>query len=616
MSTAPTQTKAADVVVELLYLDMERCEPCRDAGDNLDDAIESIAEALAEGGRTLEVRRIHVTDPEQAETLGLTSSPTIRVNGVDIAPEVREAACPTCSAIAKEPVACRTFLHEGREHPAPPSKMIVEAALRAIAGAPEAAPPHPPSSWPSGVAGFLEARARQDAVAVLRERIRGEVLTAGDGGWDAARGAYNTLVDQRPAVLVLPEDAQDVVTVVEFARAHGMRVVPQRTGHNAEPLGSIEGAILLRTDRMRGVEIDPVLRRARVGGGAKWEDVVPAASELGLAAPHGSTADVGIVGYALGGGVGWYGRKHGLAANSVTGIEIVTADGRLRWVDADHEPELFWALRGGGGANFGVVTALEVQLYEMPEVYAGILFFPLERSGEVLHAWHAWTAGVPDEMTSVWRIAHFPPLHWIPQELQGRSFTMVEAFHAGPEAEGTRVLAPLRALGPVIDTVAVRPPSDLAEMHMDPPEPLPHAIGHRVLGTLTAEAVDAVVAAVGPGSGSALDAVEIRHLGGAFGRAEPGHGVLARMPGEYILLGIGVTPDDEAAASVRESLDRMTASVAPVASGMYFNFTDQPTDPAVFYGEETYRRLRAVRAAVDPDGLFRANHSIPLDGAG
>ena len=157
-------------------------------------------------------------------------------------------------------------------------------------------------------------------------------------------------------------------------------MAPQRTGHNAEPLGPSAASILLKTDAPGPASRStPRARRARVGAGARWEDVVPAASELGLAALHGSTPDVSVAGYTLGGGLGWYARKHGLAANSVSAIEVVTADGEIRRVDAEHEPELFWALRGGGG-NFGVVTALEFDLLPVSEVYAGALFFPFERA--------------------------------------------------------------------------------------------------------------------------------------------------------------------------------------------------------------------------------------------
>ena len=220
-----------------------------------------------------------------------------------------------------------------------------------------------------------------------------------------------------------------------------------------------------------------------MGAGVKWESVSPRVSDLGLAALHGSTPDVSIAGYGLGGGVGWYGRKHGLFTNSITAIELVTADGRLRRVDHDHEPELFWALRGGGG-NFGVVTALEFRLFPISEVYAGALFFPWERSAEVLQAWLEWTQTVPDEVTSVGRILQFPPLEMVPRALRGKSFAVVHAYVLGSEAEGERLLAPLRALGPEIDTVAMVPPVALSEMHMDPPDPVPYSGEHLVLDRL------------------------------------------------------------------------------------------------------------------------------------
>lgn len=409
----------------------------------------------------------------------------------------------------------------------------------------------------------------------------------------------------------MPVDAADVAAVVDFARDHGLPVVPQRTGHNAGPLGPITGAVLLRTDAMREVVIDPQSRIARVGAGAKWEDVVPRASDLGLAALHGSTPDVSIAGYATGGGVGRYGRKHGVAANSVTAIELVTADGRQRRVDAEHDPELFWALRGGGGGNFGVITAVEFRLFPVPELYAGVLFFPWERSAEVLHAWHEWTATVPEETTSVGRMMRFPDADDVPEPLHGRSFVVVEAFHLGNETGGARIIEPLRRLGPEIDTFAMMPPVGLADIHMDPTEPLPYRTDHLVLGDLTPQAVDDLVAAVGPGSGAELISVEIRHLGGAMGRSAPGAGALDRMPGEFMLFGLGLTADEAAEQEVRTWLDAMLDAVRPLGSGLYLNFTEHAVDAASLFDDEKLHRLQAVRAQVDPHGMVTANHPIP-----
>jgi FAD/FMN-containing dehydrogenase len=450
----------------------------------------------------------------------------------------------------------------------------------------------------------------QIGIASLTEHLSGTVFLPGDDGWDAAREAYNLTIDQQPAAVAFPADERDVEAIVRYASDNGLQIAPQRTGHNAAPLGSLENVILLKTDALDTVEIDAGALRARVGAGVKWEHVVPQVSDLGLAVLHGSTPDVSIVGYGLGGGVGWYGRKHGLFTNSITAIELVTADGRLRRVDHENEPELFWALRGGGG-SFGVVTALEFRLFPISEVYAGALFFSWERSADVLHAWREWTETVPDEVTSVGRIMQFPPLDLVPEPFRGKAFAIVHAYFLGSEEDGEELLAPLRALGPEIDTIAMVPPIELREMHMDPPDPVPYLGEHLVLGELPASAIDAVVATAGPGSGSTLVSVEIRHLGGAFGRDGEGHGALGKLPGEYMYFGIGMVLDEASAVATQEDLHRITGSLRAHRSGSYFNFEEETTDPAAFYGEDTYRRLREVKAAVDPDELIRANHAIP-----
>jgi hypothetical protein len=408
----------------------------------------------------------------------------------------------------------------------------------------------------------------------------------------------------------VPADAEDVTTIVEFARANGMQVAAQRTGHNAEPLGALDEVILVKTDALQGVDIDVERKLARVASGSKWADVVPPASDRGLAALHGSTPDVSVAGYSLGGGVGWYARKLGLSANSVTAIELVTADGRLRRVDADNDPDLFWALRGGGG-SFGVVTALEVQLYSIPDIYAGVLFYPWERSSEVLHAWLEWTAGVPDEVTSVGRILQFPPLEEIPEPLRGGRFVIVEAVYMGDEASGSDILKPLRDLGPALDTFAMVPPVGLAELHMDPPSPVPYTGEGQMLGPLDGEAIDRFVAAAGPESGSQLVSAEIRHVGGALSRPQPHHGALSTFDAEYLTFGVGMVMDEPMYLANRRQLDRIAEAFGPYENGRsYLNFAERRVDPARFYTPSVYRRLREVKRTFDPDDLFRANHPI------
>jgi FAD/FMN-containing dehydrogenase len=219
----------------------------------------------------------------------------------------------------------------------------------------------------------------------LRAAIAGQVSVPGEVSYDQARQAWNLAVDERPYVVVVAESASDVVQAVRYAREHGMRIAPQGTGHGAAPLEALDSAMLLRTTPMRGVDIDPATRAARAEAGAVWQDVIVPAAEHGLAGLAGSSPNVGVTGYTLGGGLGWLARRYGLAANSVTAAELVTPSGDLVRADAGHEPDLLWAVRGGGGV--GVVTALEMQLYPVPELYAGDLFFPIQRTAEVLHAW-------------------------------------------------------------------------------------------------------------------------------------------------------------------------------------------------------------------------------------
>jgi FAD/FMN-containing dehydrogenase len=447
-----------------------------------------------------------------------------------------------------------------------------------------------------------------DAEAIGKQ-LDGELLSAASPGWDEARGVFNVLLDQQPAAIALPESEADVAAIVDFAAANGLRVGAQRTGHSAEPLGSLAGTVLIRSDRMKGVEINREARSARVRAGALWGDLVPEASTAGLAALHGSAPSVGIVGYSLGGGVGWYGRKHGLACNRVSAVELVGADGKARRVDDAGDPELFWALRGGGG-DFGIVTALEFGLLEVAEVFAGALFFPIERAAEVLHAWHEWTAGAPEEVTSVGRVMNFPPIPEIPEPMRGNSFAIVEAVFLGGEAEGAELLAPLRDLEPAMDSFAMVPPAGIAELHMDPPEPSPYAGEGRLVGDLPAAAIDAFLEVVGPGSGSQLVSVELRHDGGAMARSGADHGALDVLPGSFMLFGVGILMDPAAREPTLKRLGELTAAFEPYEAGRYLNFTDADVDVDVAFPPEAVSRLRAAKQKYDPENLFHANHPV------
>ncbi len=441
--------------------------------------------------------------------------------------------------------------------------------------------------------------------------LEGRVVLPGDGGFDEARGAWNLAIDQRPAAVVFPESAADVAAAVRYAAERGLRVAAQGTGHNAGPLGSLMDTLLLKTKRMRGIRIDPQARTARVEAGAVWLDVVDAAAEHGLAALAGSSPDVGVAGYTLGGGMSFLGRKHGLTANNVLAIEIVTADGRLVRADHEHEPELFWALRGGGG-SFGVVTALEFRLFPITEAYAGILWYPIERGPEVLQAWGELTrGGPPDELTTVGRFLNLPPIPQIPEQIRGRSFVIVEVYHLGYPAEADALLAPLRALGPVNDTIATVPVPVLSHLHMDPEQPVPGAGDGLMIDRLPAEAMDAFIGAAGPGAAFPLLSVEVRHLGGEFARPRPGNGALASIDAQYALYAVGMTPVPQLVAPVTAQVETVKHALAPwAARQMYLNFAETRGPAAPFWTQSAYQRLRQIKAKVDPADMIRSNHPI------
>ena len=438
------------------------------------------------------------------------------------------------------------------------------------------------------------------------------ILMPGDPDWDAARQAWSLSVDQHPAAVALPASAQDVVDVVRFARRYGLRVAAQGTGHNAAPLGPLADTILVKNERMRRVSIDPAARIARAEAGAVWLEVVEAAAEHDLAALAGSSPDVGVAGYTIGGGMSWLGRAYGLAANNVEAIEVVTADGRLVRADACTETDLFWALRGGGG-SFGVVTAIELRLFPITEVYAGLLWWPAAQAAEVLQAWRELTqSGVPEEFTTAARLLNVAATPEMPAPLRGKSFVVIDVIHLGTAAEADALLAPLRALRPVTDTVGMIPATALSPLPMAPEHPTAGTGDGLMLASLPAEAIDTIVRVAGPRAGVPLAVVELRHVGGEMKRVRPANGALAAIDADYALFAAGPAPFPHAAAAVARCVAEVHSAMRPwAARQMYLNFAETHRHPATFWSPQAYDRLRRIKAAVDPDSMIRANHPVP-----
>jgi len=445
------------------------------------------------------------------------------------------------------------------------------------------------------------------AAARLARTLTGSVVAPDDEEWDAARQAWNLAIDRQPVLVVFAESATDVAATIDYARAEGLNVNPQGTGHNASVRADLSGTILLRTDRMCEITVDPSTRTVRAEAGALWRDVTDALAPHGLVGLAGSSGDVGVVGYLLGGGYGWLARRYGLGCSSITAVDIVTGDGRFHRVDAEHEPELSWAVRGGAG-NVGVVTAIEFTAFPCAQVYAGALLFPIERAREVLLAYERWTRDLDESATTCIRLLRVPPLPDIPEFARGRSFIGIDGAIDLPADRAEELLAPLRALGPQVDMFAPMPAAALSHIHMDPPQPSPARSDGMVLADLPPQAIDALLAVAGPGVESPLLAVDLRDLGGAVGRPAPGGGAVDHIPGRFLLFAVGITPVPEAQAPVMAAVEAVTDALAPWRFERdYLNFRDTPAAAARFYDPRTLDRLLTVQREHDPQRVVRPN---------
>ena len=441
--------------------------------------------------------------------------------------------------------------------------------------------------------------------------IRGRIATSSDSDWDEARQAWNLAADQRPEAVALVESADDVSKVIRFARENDLKVSGQGTGHGAVALGALDDVILVKTERMRDVAIES--DKARAEAGSLAEDVAEAASGNGMSSMPGTSPNVGVVGYTLGGGLSWLGRKHGWACNRVSAIELVTADGEPRTVDAGTDPDLFWALRGGGG-GYGIVTALHVELLPITEAYAGALLLPAELTRDALHVYRGWAAGVPEEVASMVRMMNLPPIPDVPEVIRGKRFLQIAATCLGSREEGESAIAPLREIGePLMDTFDQIPATGLTRIAMDPEPPVPGLGHHTVLNELTDQAIEAFYEAAGPESDSPLLLAELRHLGGALARPAEGGGALSKLDAEYVMLGIGMMMEPAMRDPIDSQLDRMADAMKPwAAEGGYFNYAERPCDVDAILPPETCQRLGQVKRSWDPENLIRANHSIAL----
>ncbi len=447
----------------------------------------------------------------------------------------------------------------------------------------------------------------------LRDLCGGDVHLPGDPGYDAARLPWSAAVDQRPAAVAIPRSATEVSEVVRAAAGLGLRVAPQSTGHNAGPLAAqgLDDVVVVRTSGLDEVTVDLERQVVRVGGGVIWEPAVDAAADAGFTVLHGSSPDVGIAGYSLGGGTGWYARKLGLAANNLTAVELVIADGTIVRASADENAPLFWALRGGGG-SFGVVTALEFRMFDFDTAYAGMLIWDVRHAATVLRTWAAWGPGAPDEVTTSFRILRVPPVPEMPEAMRGRELVVIDGAVLDTDERAREILAGLRALGPETDTFARVPTRGLTRLHMDPEGPTPVTSGTTMLAELPEEGIEAFLAQTGAGVQTSLLMAEIRQLGGALGRPHPGGGALSHVEGRFLVFACAVAATPEMEAAGHADAMRLVEALQPWSNGRtYLNFAEEPVDVRTGFGEGQWVQLTGIRSAVDPDALFVGNHPVP-----
>ena len=455
-------------------------------------------------------------------------------------------------------------------------------------------------------------------VDVLRSRVHGPVYLAGEGGTDGEQGmaaeaaCWNLAFQHRPAVVVGATCAADVAAAVGWAAEHDLPVAVQATGHG--PVRAVTGAVLVSTRRMQGVAVDPHRRVARVQAGVKWAKVLEAATEYGLTPLVGSSSDVGVVGYTLGGGLGPMGRKHGFAADSVQALEIVTADGVLHRASPDEEPELFWAVRGSK-SNLGIVTAIEIGLFPGDQLYGGGIFFAAADAAAVLHTYRQWAPTLPEEVTTSVAVLRLPPMDELPPPLRGATTVHLRFVATGlAPADAEALLAPMKAAGAILlGHVGPMLPTELDAVHMDPVDPMPAWEKGMLLADLTEETVDALLAAAGPDVPVPLVMVEVRQLGGALARQPR---VPNAVPGRDAAWSVFlIAPAVPELAEVAPVAGRgVLGALAPwAAQGGLVNFLGEaggPADVVAAYPPAVAERLLEVKRRVDPTGVFSFGYAL------
>jgi FAD/FMN-containing dehydrogenase len=459
---------------------------------------------------------------------------------------------------------------------------------------------------------------KKGAFETLREQFRGELLLPTSPRYDAARRIWNGVIDRHPACIAGCTGVADVVAAVRFARDHDLEIAVRGGGHNVAGSAVCDGGVVIDLSAMRSVWVDPAGRTAWVQGGALWGDVDHETQAHGLATTGGIVGHTGVAGLTLGGGIGFLMRKHGLVVDNLLAAEVVTADGRIVQASADEHPDLFWALRGGGG-NFGVVTAFRFALHPLgPTVMAGPVFWAADDTADVLRFYREFAAEAPDELGTVVRLGTVPPLPVIPEHLHWRPAIAVACCYAGTVADGDRAVQALRRFGtPLVDLLA---PSPYAAFQSGLDDTVPHAWHYYWKATNLAGLSDDTIAVIADhayAAGSPRSYAAMFHMGGAVARVPHDATAYAgRDVAHNIIIDAAWLPDesgDRAEAETAWARRFLQALKPHRGDGVYVNFLDADDGPRRVreaYGEQTYRRLAEVKAKYDPDNAFHHNTNV------
>jgi FAD/FMN-containing dehydrogenase len=452
----------------------------------------------------------------------------------------------------------------------------------------------------------------------LESTLRGQLVRPADPDYDQARAVWNATHDRRPALVIRCAGAADVIRAVEFARSEGLQVAVRGGAHSIAGFSTSDGGVVIDTSPMQGIRVDPAGRRAVAQPGLTWSAFDHETQAFGLAVTGGLVSSTGIAGFTLGGGIGWLLRKHGLTCDNLLSADVVTADGQLVTASEDEHPELFWALRGGGG-NFGVVTSLEYRLHPVgPLVLAGAVFYAGASAVQVLRGWRDLTATLPDELTTVANILVAPPVPFLPEAVHGQAVVAILGVYAGPVEDGERAAQPLRTLAePVADLMGPMPYTAMQSL-LDPlwPAGAQNYFTSALLDRLDDDAIDTLLAQHAAGQAPVRE-LHLHHGGGAMARVPADATAFAHRSVPYVLNIIARSPDragfEEHAGWARATHQAMDPWST---GGAYVNFTSDPAEDRIraSYPPDTYARLVAVKERYDPTNLFRLNQNIrPTD---